>query len=88
MAKPATTKPVVMTPVEDPIGARCVDFLCNKAKKWAWVECRRDPEDDSGWRRLTAEDPVWFDTEQDAHADAFLAVAWLAEAWDGWSRAQ
>jgi hypothetical protein len=34
-------------------GQRCVDIL-RGASGFGWVECRRDPEDSHGWRRLGA----------------------------------
>lgn len=41
-----------MQSIEDESGQRCVDLIRLRAGDWAWVECRRDPEDAHGWRRL------------------------------------
>ena len=44
-------RPVVLASLEDPGGDRCIDLLRTGAG-FAWVECRRDPEDPHGWRHL------------------------------------
>lgn len=71
-------KPVVMASLEDSSGARCVDLLCRAGCDWSWVECRRDPEDAHGWRRLHGAPMVWFGSREAALADAKTAVPWLA----------
>ncbi|GHE06158.1 hypothetical protein U879_06580 [Defluviimonas sp. 20V17] len=47
-------KPVVAHSVEAPDGLRCVDILQGSAGGFAHVECRLDPGDGHGWRRLGA----------------------------------
>ena len=64
---------VVRASLEDAGGDRCVDLI--EGASWAWVECRRDPEDGHGWRRLHP--PIdGFPDRAAAQADA--AVGWLA----------
>lgn len=72
-------KPVVMASLEEPGGARCVDLLCREGREWAWVECRRDPEDGHGWRHLHGPPTVWFNSREAALADAEAAVPWLRQ---------
>ncbi|WP_284263058.1 hypothetical protein [Roseicyclus amphidinii] len=72
---------VVMRSIEDASGQRCVD-LVRGARGWAFVECRRDPEDAHGWRRMGV--PAGGYGSQEAALDAGLeaarvAVPWLAE---------
>jgi len=70
---------VVMRSIEDLSGQRCVDLIRARADGcWAYVECRRDPEDAFGWRRLT--EPVGrFDSEAAARAAAVAAIGWMRE---------
>jgi hypothetical protein len=68
---------VVMRSIEGAAGQRCVDLI-RGADGWAWVECRRDPEDPHGWRRLGAPVGV-FATEAAALDAAHDAVPWLGE---------
>lgn len=64
-----------MRSIEDASGQRCVDLM-RGTDGWAFVECRRDPEDAHGWRRLTR--PVGgFRTEDGARDAALDAVGWL-----------
>ena len=68
-------KPFVCLSVEDSGGDRCVDIL-NDSGVFGYVECRRDPEDPHGWRRLG---PVngGFESRQRAQDAARSAVKWL-----------
>ncbi|AHM04193.1 hypothetical protein roselon_01827 [Roseibacterium elongatum DSM 19469] len=69
---------VVMRSIEDGSAQRCVDLIRLGSGGWAFVECRRDPEDDHGWRRVTA--PLGgFASEGEALVAARRAVAWLAQ---------
>ncbi|WGH79536.1 hypothetical protein [Jannaschia ovalis] len=68
-------KPVVHHSLEDATGDRCVDLIRTGAR-WAWVECRRDPEDAHGWRRLHPPRGDFADAAA-ARADAAGQVAWL-----------
>lgn len=65
----------VISSIEDASGDRCVDLILD-AGIWAWVECRRDPEDAIGWRRLHPPRGGFPDREA-AHADARTAIGWL-----------
>ena len=69
---------VVMRSVEDASGQRCVDLIRLGAGGWAFVACRRDPEDSHGWRRL-ARPEGGFTSEEEALKGAQAAVAWLGE---------
>ena len=42
---------VVLRSLEDAGGLRCVDIR-RDGDDFGWAECRRDPEDGSGWRHL------------------------------------
>jgi len=69
---------VVMRSIEDGAAQRCVDLIRLASGDWAFVECRRDPEDGHGWRRVAAPSGG-FASEAEALAAARRAVAWLAE---------
>lgn len=69
---------VVMRSVEDASGQRCVDLILLGAGDWAFVECRRDPEDAHGWRRAGVPEGGFADAAAALDA-ARGAVAWLAE---------
>ena len=60
------TRPVVRRSIEDAGGTRCVD-LVERDGRFGWSECRRDPEDGHGWRRMQ---PL----EDFPHADADAAL--------------
>ncbi|WP_102110016.1 hypothetical protein [Oceaniglobus roseus] len=45
-------KPRVVASLNDDTGMRCVDIL-EFGGGFGFVECRRDPEDGHGWRRLS-----------------------------------
>lgn len=65
--------------LEDATGDRCVDLI--EADDWAWVECRRDPEDAHGWRRLHP--PVGgFASSDEARAAAAASVGWFDPSWN------
>jgi hypothetical protein len=70
---------VVRASLEDAGGDRCVDLIEGPGPAWAWVECRRDPEDGHGWRRLHP--------PRGGHADAASARAAAARA-VGWLEAR
>lgn len=70
------TRPLVLRSLEDASGDRCVDLL-REGEGFGWVECRRDPEDAHGWRRLHP--PRMGASDADAAlAQARAAVGWLA----------
>ncbi|MDB2408085.1 hypothetical protein N9W17_06195 [Jannaschia sp.] len=73
-------KPVVVASLEDAGGDRCVDLI-QGAEGWAWVECRRDPEDAHGWRRLHPPRGGFTDRAA-ALTDAVAYVGWLGETLD------
>ncbi len=62
--------------LEDATGDRCVDLI-RAGDGWTWVECRRDPEDAHGWRRLHPPRGGFADRTA-AHADAAATIGWLA----------
>ncbi|MEM9798377.1 MAG: hypothetical protein AAF919_17945 [Pseudomonadota bacterium] len=66
----------MITSLEDATGDRCVDVL-RGCDGYGWVECRRDPEDGHGWRRLHPP-RMGFADAASARADAARAVGWLA----------
>ena len=61
--------------MEDDSGDRCVDIV-NDRGDFGFVECRRDPEDPTGWRYLS---PVrsGYDTPKAAIVAARGAVGWM-----------
>jgi hypothetical protein len=67
-----------MASLEDAGGDRCVDLIV-EAGAWAWVECRRDPEDAHGWRRLHPPRGGFADRPE-AERDAVATVGWLSGA--------
>ncbi|QBY01127.1 hypothetical protein E2K80_10650 [Rhodophyticola sp. CCM32] len=68
--------PVVILSINDASGQRCVDFLKDGAGVF-WSDCRRDPEDAHGWRRLDAPHGPYAD--KPAALDvARGSVGWLA----------
>jgi hypothetical protein len=74
---------VVRASLEDAGGDRCVDLIKRPGGGWAWVECRRDPEDGHGWRRLHP--PVGGHAgRDDAERAARAAVGWLGSSGGGW----
>jgi len=70
-------RPVVALSVENAASQdRCVDILRLDDNEFAYVECRRDPEDSHGWRRLGT--PVaGFPTLNAAFGAARQAVGWI-----------
>ncbi|MBM2577934.1 hypothetical protein JQC91_16635 [Jannaschia sp. Os4] len=66
---------VVEASLEDATGDRCVDLI--RGEGWAWAECRRDPEDAHGWRRLHPPRGGYADRAA-AEAGARAGVGWLA----------
>ncbi len=68
-------KPVVVRSINDADILRCVDIL-RTGGVFSWVECRRDPEDGSGWRRIGVPQGA-FPTQDAAEAAARAAVAWM-----------
>lgn len=69
---------IVVASHEDMTGDRCVDIL-QDGRHFSWVECRRDPEDSHGWRRLGAPRGTFGDRST-AERDAAQYVAWLSHA--------
>jgi len=71
-------KPIVVQSINDATENRCIDIL-RSADGFAYVECRRDPEDGHGWRRLGV--PVGaFDTADAALAQAKTTIGWIEDA--------
>lgn len=66
----------VLRSINDDTGQRCVDILSLDGD-WGWVECRRDPEDSHGWRRLGVP-ATGYEDEEAALAAARARVGWLA----------
>ncbi len=69
-------KPLVLMSLEDASGDRCVDILRLSDTDFGFSECRRDPEDSRGWRRLAGITAGFADARA-AWASATRAVAWL-----------
>lgn len=69
-------KPLVLMSLEDASGDRCVDILQLSDTDFGFSECRRDPEDSHGWRRLAGITAGFADAGA-ARAAATCAVAWL-----------
>ncbi|KMW58336.1 hypothetical protein AIOL_003309 [Candidatus Rhodobacter oscarellae] len=74
-------KPVVMNSYEDDGGLRCVDIRKHEDGAWSWAECRRDPEDATGWRILNLGEG--YGDEAAAFAGAMGAVDWLRPPREG-----
>ncbi len=70
-------KPIVARSINDMSAQRCVDIL-RADDGFAWVECRRDPEDGHGWRRLFAP-RTGFPTEDAALQAAGVGTPWLRQ---------
>jgi len=68
-------RPRVVSSINDASGTRCVDIQAVPGG-FAWVECRRDPEDNHGWR-LTGTGERGFDTVAAARAAAAQHCAWV-----------
>ena len=71
-------KPLVLASIEDNGGDRCVDILRLSDTEFGFSECRRDPEDSHGWRRLNGI-VAGYPSEVDARKAAEDAVGWLKE---------
>lgn len=71
-------KALVLRSIEDEGGQRCVDLRREADGSFAWVECRRDPEDAHGWRLLGL-GAGGFSGEAEALADARASVAWMED---------
>ena len=65
----------VVASLEDATGDRCVDILAIETG-FGFSECRRNPEDPHGWRRLYGITDG-FKTEQAARDAAREQVGWL-----------
>jgi len=75
-----TVKPVVVASLEDDTGDRCVDILRHEdGAFYTYAECRRDPEDTHGWRRLAEAEGDRYPSEFAAYNAALRAVAWLID---------
>lgn len=72
-------KPVVVASLEDDTGDRCVDIIRHPDGQHTFVECRRDPEDSHGWRRLSEAEGERYATEFAAYRAAIKAVPWLID---------
>ncbi len=67
---------VVVRSLNDAAGDRCVDILRLASEDFAYVECRRDPEDSYGWRHLAP--PVGgFADVRGAEGAARASIGWL-----------
>ena len=74
-----TDKPLVVASLEDDTGDRCVDIIKHPDGHYTYSECRRDPEDSHGWRRLTEAEGERFSTEFAAYNAALRDVGWLID---------
>lgn len=70
-------KPRVIVSLEDPTGDRCVDILRYGEARFAFRECRRDPEDNHGWRHLSQGQPPFYPSYEQAFKAARKTVGWL-----------
>ena len=61
--------------MNDPDGVRCVDIRLT-GTDFGWVECRRDPEDNHGWR-LTGMGEGGFSDADAARAAAARQFPWV-----------
>jgi len=68
-------KPVLVASINHETAARCVDVL-RMGEVFGWVECRRDPEDASGWRRLMPPQGG-YDSATAALEAAATSVGWM-----------
>jgi hypothetical protein len=71
-------KPLVLASLEDDTGERCVDILRLTDTEYGYSECRKDPEDPHGWRRIHGITGGFAD-EPAARKAASDAVKWLKE---------
>ena len=74
-----TDKPLVVASLEDDTGDRCVDIIKSPDGSYTFAECRRDPEDSHGWRRLSEAPGDSFPTEFAAYNAALKAAPWLID---------
>lgn len=75
-------KPLVLASIEDDSGDRCVDILRLPDGRFAYRECRRDPEDSHGWRYLSGAAPIAFDSESAAREAAEAEIGWMRDGRD------
>ncbi|MEJ6501643.1 MAG: hypothetical protein QNL16_05425 [Rhodobacterales bacterium] len=68
-------KPLVVQSINDASGDRCVDIL-DTGHGFSFVECRRDAEDNHGWRPLAPARGL-FASAVEARLKATEAVAWM-----------
>ena len=73
------TKPRVVASLEDDTGDRCVDIIKHPDGSFSFAECRRDPEDNHGWRRLSESDGERYPTEFAAYSAALKSAPWLID---------
>lgn len=71
-------KPLVVLSINDASGDRCVDIL-DTGNGFSFVECRRDAEDNHGWRPL-APARGRFASAAMAREMATKAVGWMERA--------
>jgi hypothetical protein len=72
-------KPVVVASLEDDTGDRCVDIIRHGDGQYTFHECRRDPEDNHGWRRLSEAEGERYASEFAAYQAALKAAPWLLD---------
>ncbi len=65
----------VLESIEDAAGDRCVDILALDTG-YGYSECRRDPEDPHGWRRVSGITDG-FPSERAARNAAQANIGWL-----------
>lgn len=75
-------KPLVLASIEDETGDRCVDIIRLSQTRFAYRECRRDPEDGHGWRYLSQAEPPMFESEAAARSAAAEAIGWMCDDGD------
>ncbi|MBL4629261.1 MAG: hypothetical protein JKY00_14735 [Roseicyclus sp.] len=66
-------KPLVIRPIEDWSGQRCIDLRREADALFFWAECWRDPEDGHGWHPLGV-GAGGFASEAEVLADAKRSV--------------
>lgn len=72
-------KPLVVASLEDDTGDRCVDIVKHSDAHFTYVECRRDPEDNHGWRKLSEAEGRAYPTEFAAYSAAMRDIDWLLD---------
>jgi hypothetical protein len=70
-------KLVVLSSINDASQQRYVDVLRDGDGQFSYRECGHDPEDNSGWRHLSATDGAGFPTLERAQAAADRSIGWF-----------